>query len=109
LARAGYGNVEPILQGSAVTGKSFKTGKEFDVGRVSDFDIALLVPQRVDLKTGEAPPGATLPKTIPDAANFDRGLIVDDKPLGRPIAKDRQEIIRVIEAFRQREGVCHKP
>jgi filamentous hemagglutinin len=45
LARAGYGNVEPILQGSAVTGKSFKTGQEFDVGRVSDFDIALASPE----------------------------------------------------------------
>lgn len=29
---------------------------------------------------------------------------MDDKPLGRPIAKDRQEIIRFIEAFRKREG-----
>ena len=45
LARAGYGNVEPILQGSAVTGKSFKTGQEFDIGRVSDFDIALASPE----------------------------------------------------------------
>jgi filamentous hemagglutinin len=45
LAKAGYGNVEPILQGSAVTGKSFKTGQAFDVGRVSDFDIALADPE----------------------------------------------------------------
>jgi len=44
LVKAGYGNVEPILQGSAVTGQSFKTGQEFDVGRVSDFDIALASP-----------------------------------------------------------------
>lgn len=45
LAKAGYGNVEPILQGSAVTGQSFKTGQAFDVGRVSDFDIALAGPE----------------------------------------------------------------
>lgn len=45
LSRAGYGDVEPILQGSAVTGKSFRTGQEFDVGRVSDFDIALASPE----------------------------------------------------------------
>ncbi len=45
LARAGYENVEPILQGSAVTGKSFKTGEAFDVGRVSDFDVALASPE----------------------------------------------------------------
>jgi filamentous hemagglutinin len=41
LGRAGYENAEPLLQGSAVTGKSFKTGQPFDVGRVSDFDVAL--------------------------------------------------------------------
>nr|WP_253956756.1 hemagglutinin repeat-containing protein [Pseudomonas chlororaphis] len=41
LSKAGYGNVEPILQGSAITGKSYRTGQAFDVGRTSDFDIAL--------------------------------------------------------------------
>lgn len=33
-----------MLQGSAVTGKSFRTGNAFDGGRVSDFDIALAGP-----------------------------------------------------------------
>lgn len=41
LGRAGYADAEPLLQGSAVTGKSFRTGQPFDVGRVSDFDVAL--------------------------------------------------------------------
>ncbi len=41
LRTAGFPNVEPIMQGSAVTGKSFAKGTAFDVGRVSDFDIAL--------------------------------------------------------------------
>ena len=41
LGGAGYPNAEPLLQGSAVTGKSFKTGQPFDLGRVSDFDVAL--------------------------------------------------------------------
>jgi hypothetical protein len=45
LERAGYDNVVPILQGSAVTGKSFKTGQPFDVGRKSDFDVALAGPE----------------------------------------------------------------
>lgn len=65
----------------------------------------ILVPKRVNLKTGEAQLGAQLQQAVPDAANFDKRLIVDDKPLGRPIAKDRQEIIRFIKAFEQREGV----
>lgn len=41
LSKAGCGNVEPTLQGSAVTGKSYRAGRAFDVGRTSDFDIAL--------------------------------------------------------------------
>lgn len=41
LKRAGFGDVEAGFQGSSVTGRSFRTGKAFDVGRVSDFDIAL--------------------------------------------------------------------
>ena len=64
----------------------------------------ILVPKRVDLKTGEALPGSPLQNVIPDAVSFDRALIVDDKPMGRPIAKDRQEIIRFINAYEKREG-----
>ncbi|WP_397458672.1 hypothetical protein AB3464_00500 [Pseudomonas asplenii] len=44
LSSAGYDNVEPILQGSAVTGKNFRTGQAFDVRRISDFDVALAGP-----------------------------------------------------------------
>jgi hypothetical protein len=41
--RAGLeADVEPVFQGSAVTGKSHVTGQPFDVGRVSDFDIGLI-------------------------------------------------------------------
>lgn len=45
LSKAGCGNVEPTLQGSAVTGKSYRAGQAFDVGRTSDFDIALASPE----------------------------------------------------------------
>ncbi|TQV78840.1 hypothetical protein FKG94_12530 [Exilibacterium tricleocarpae] len=45
LAEAGFGGTKALLQGSAVTGKSFRTGKAFDAGRISDFDIALAGPQ----------------------------------------------------------------
>ncbi|MFT3776702.1 MAG: LysM peptidoglycan-binding domain-containing protein [Ottowia sp.] len=44
LDDAGYSGVNPILQGSAVTGRSFSTGAAFDVGRISDFDVALASP-----------------------------------------------------------------
>jgi hypothetical protein len=41
LNAAGYRDVIPVFQGSSVTGVSYRTGDIFDVGRVSDFDIAL--------------------------------------------------------------------
>jgi|SRR5262245_1434075 len=65
----------------------------------------ILVPNGVDLKTGEPQPNTPLQDAIPDAANYEKGLIIDDKPDGRPIRKDRHEIIRFLEAFKQREGV----
>lgn len=41
--RAGVGaGVEPVFQGSAVTGRNHVTGQAFDAGRVSDFDIGLV-------------------------------------------------------------------
>jgi len=44
LRNAGYDDVQGIFQGSSVTGKSCRTGQAFDVGRVSDFDVALSSP-----------------------------------------------------------------
>ena len=44
LNQAGYHDVQPILQGSAVTGVSYRTREPFDVGRISDFDVALASP-----------------------------------------------------------------
>lgn len=41
LRTAGYEGTIVHVQGSAVTGRSFRTGRPFDVGRRSDFDIAL--------------------------------------------------------------------
>ena len=37
-----------LFQGSAITGKKFTTGAAFDVGRVSDFDIAIASPKLLD-------------------------------------------------------------
>lgn len=41
LENAGFGTTEAALQGSAVTGVKFTTGVPFDLGRMSDFDVAL--------------------------------------------------------------------
>ena len=45
LEGAGYRGTTSLLQGSAVTGQSFRTGQIFDdFGRVSDYDVALANP-----------------------------------------------------------------
>ena len=41
LDDAGFDDATAIFQGSSVTGESFRTGEAFDVGRTSDFDVAL--------------------------------------------------------------------
>jgi RHS repeat-associated protein len=42
LEAAGEQGAKAFLAGSAVSGSSFRTGAAFDVGRVSDFDVALV-------------------------------------------------------------------
>ena len=44
LRAAGYRDAEPYFAGSAVTGYSYRTGEAFDVGRRSDYDIAIVSP-----------------------------------------------------------------
>jgi filamentous hemagglutinin len=44
LKSVGYESVQAIFQGSSVTGIKYTTGVAFDIGRVSDFDIALASP-----------------------------------------------------------------
>lgn len=41
LAAAGYPDAQAAVQGSGATGRSYKTGMPFDVGRVSDLDVAV--------------------------------------------------------------------
>ena len=48
LQEAGYSDVQPILQGSAITGRNSRTGIPFDVNRVSDFDVALASPSLME-------------------------------------------------------------
>lgn len=66
------------------------------------------VAKSYDLRSGEPKPGSPLQTANPDALNYGERLIIDDKPLGRPIMKDRQEIIRFCKAFQEREGVLPK-
>ena len=44
LRAGGYRDVEPLIRGSAVTGENFRTPEPFDVGRRSDYDVALVSP-----------------------------------------------------------------
>jgi RHS repeat-associated protein len=70
---------------------------------VDSHGVAIEVPKRVNLTTG-TPSGSAVQVARPDAVRFENKLILDDKPLGRAIAKDRQEIIRFIEAYKRSRG-----
>ncbi|MBC2582912.1 hypothetical protein, partial [Clostridium sp. DJ247] len=60
------------------------------------------VPKRID-KQGR--PSKKYQRAIPDAVQGPpKGNIIDDKPLGRPISKDKQEIHRFIDAYKQKYG-----
>ena len=45
LAIAGQSDAETYIRGSAVTGYSYRTGEAFDVGRPSDYDMAIVSPR----------------------------------------------------------------
>ncbi|OAB38859.1 hypothetical protein, partial [Paenibacillus glacialis] len=60
------------------------------------------VPKRID-KNGE--PSKKYQRSIPDAVQGPpKGNIIDDKPVGRPISKDKQEIRRFIDAYKLKYG-----
>ncbi len=44
LRSAGYSDAKAVIQGSSVTGRSFRTGEAFDLGRLSDLDVAIASP-----------------------------------------------------------------
>jgi hypothetical protein len=65
------------------------------------------VPARVD-KTGRPVVRKGTKTARPDAVSYKRGQILDDKPLGRPISKDRQQIIGYIKAYEKKTGTLPK-
>jgi hypothetical protein len=58
----------------------------------------------VDHQTGEPQPNARVQTTRPDALSYGDSRIVELKPVGPPLAKDRQEIIRFIRGFQEARG-----
>lgn len=101
---------------STATGKSVHKDQADQRRRSDEFDLVnepirgpdgekIQVPRRTDLKTGKPISDKGTQSAIPDAVVFNKGgVIIDDKPLGRPIAKDRQEMIRFIKAYEQKTG-----
>lgn len=76
---------------------------EVDTTMKYDDGKTIEVPKRVNLRTG-LPRGSKVMTTKPDAVSYKRGQILDDKPMGRPISKDRQQIIRYIKAYEAKTG-----
>jgi hypothetical protein len=71
---------------------------------VSPDGKSIQVAKRVNLRTGEPISESGYQIARPDAVQFDKQIIIDDKPLGRPISKDKQEIIRFINAYFESQG-----
>lgn len=49
LMFAGQADAEPYITGSAVTGYKYTTGRAFDVGRTSDFDLVIVSPRLIQV------------------------------------------------------------
>jgi len=97
------------------TGKSVHTQLAAERRASADFDLvnqpladasgsSIQVTRRVDLQNGQPLPISGYQVARPDAVRFDRGVIIDDKPLGRAVSKDQQEIIRFIRAYQESQG-----
>ena len=82
-----------------------RTSKQYDLVNepINNLDgSSILVPRRVRLPTGEPVHGKGYQTAKPDAVI--RDIIIDDKPVSRPISKDRQELIRFINAYQQKNN-----
>ncbi|WP_254495413.1 contractile injection system protein, VgrG/Pvc8 family [Brevibacillus sp. RS1.1] len=98
---------------STKTGKKVHKQKADERRATGDYDLVneplkdkdgktIEVPKRID-KQGR--PSKKTQKAIPDAVQGPpKGNIIDDKPLGRPISKDKQEIRRFIDAYKIKYG-----
>ncbi|HFK9537953.1 hypothetical protein OHV66_18925 [Acinetobacter baumannii] len=66
FSKLGFKGATMYMQGSAHSGRSYETGKAFDDGRVSDFDIAVVQPELFEKakKMGIAKGNRTLPIEI---------------------------------------------
>jgi hypothetical protein len=108
---------------AASTGETIATARgksahsSFATGRRESGDFSLVnapfrdanghplqLPKRVDLLNGTPAPNTSLGTVRPDAVRFSNGVIVEDKPLGRALSKDRQQIIRYINGYQQARG-----
>lgn len=109
---------KPITSGETLataSGKAIHRALAAERRASGDFDLvaspivdstgkAILVTRRVDLKTGNPLPSTGFQTAVPDAVSYEARLILDDKPVGRLVSKDRQEIIRFIRAYEQGSG-----
>ncbi|WMJ75636.1 RHS repeat-associated core domain-containing protein [Cytophagaceae bacterium ABcell3] len=81
LARRGFKNSDIFMQGSSVTGKSFRSGVPFDVGRVSDFDVAISNPELLkkgqSLDLGKAGRGYSMPLGVEDMKKLGFGDLAE--------------------------------
>ncbi|WP_159290945.1 DUF6531 domain-containing protein, partial [Tenacibaculum maritimum] len=81
LARAGFKDTGVFMQGSSVSGRSYSTGVPFDVGRVSDFDVAItnsdLLKKAQDFDLGKPGRNLSMPLKADDMRKLGFGDLAD--------------------------------
>ena len=101
LETLGITDARGIVQGSAVTGRSFRTEAEFDIGRVSDIDLGIISPQLMEraraagvaLRSGGTRTG---PNPLPelDALRAELSALLGGRPVNIMIFQDEQAASR---------------
>lgn len=80
-----------MIRGSAVTGENFRTREPFDVGRRSDYDVALVSPTLMQRATELGIPlrgGGTRTRHLRSEELMDLGLQNSAANLGRRVERD---------------------
>lgn len=108
LAAAGYPEARAAVQGSGATGVSFRTGEPFDVGRLSDIDLAVASAQLLrDAAAAGAPLRSGGMRTAPLSPGVQR--LVDIADTMRRLSDDAGRPVHVMVYGSLPDAVGHKP
>ena len=107
LAAAGYPEARGAVQGSAATGRSFVGGQPFDLGRVSDLDVAIASDRLLADAAERIKLWSKGMRTPPVSPKLQRQLGVDEVLAALSTDLDRPVHIMIYRSLD--EAIGHKP